>query len=43
MMNEESIRNWRDLEYERLAAMVDIDNRLIQRQVIAVLDGVLDE
>ena len=43
MMNEESIRSWRDLEYERLAAMVDIDNRLIQRQVIAVLDGVLDE
>ena len=43
MMAEESVRRWRTLEYERLAAMVDIDNRLIQRQVIAVLDGVLDE
>jgi len=42
-MNEESVRRWRDLEYERLAAMVDIDSRLVQRQVIAVLDGVLDE
>ena len=42
-MEEKAVRCRRDLEYECLAAMVDIDNRLIQRQVIAVLDGVLDE
>ena len=43
MKTEDEIRRWRDLEYERLGAMVDIDNRMVQRQIIAVLDGVLDE
>ena len=43
MLSETEIRNMRQVEMERLEALVDPEDRIRQRIVIGQLDLVLDE
>ena len=43
MKSEVEIRRLRDVEVERLGAIVDLDARWVQSQVISILNEVLEE
>ena len=43
MMSEVDVRRLREVEVERLAALVDLDARWVQCQVINVLNEVLND
>lgn len=43
MKDEAEIRKWRELEIQRLAAMVEEVDILVQLNTIYILSGVLDD
>ena len=43
MLTEQEVKNWRDMEFERLSSIVDPVEQRCRRVAVAVLDGVLND